>query len=102
MMAWVDYKSKNPDEKLFFHYIPDEKNREARAYRICRAAGEAIGEEFPPHRLRAERATYLATECGFTSDELTEWFRWISPVMAKHYTTLAPVYKRKLFEKKTW
>jgi len=102
MMAWVDYKSqKNPDEKLFFDYILDEKNREARAYRICRAAGEAIGEEFPPHRLRAERATYLATECELTSDELQEWFAWQSPTMSKRYTTLKPIIKRKLW-KKTW
>jgi len=70
-----------------------------RAYRIIKKAGERIGEDFPPHRLRAERATQLVLEYGFDDHELTEWFMWKSPVIAHDYTTLAPKIVEKMFKR---
>jgi hypothetical protein len=70
-----------------------------KAYRIIRRAGEKIGEDFPPHRLRAERATQLVLEYGFNDFELTEWFMWKSSEIARNYTTLAPRIIEKMFVK---
>ena len=92
MLSWVERVKveKGGDAKLFsFSYN--------KAYRIIRKAGEKIGEDFPPHRLRAERATQLVLEYGFNDFELTEWFNWKSPVVAQNYTTLAPRIIEKMF-----
>lgn len=71
-----------------------------KAYRIIKKAGEKIGEDFPPHRLRAERATQLALEYRFDAHDLTEWFMWKSPEIAHDYTTLAPKIMEKMFKRR--
>jgi len=92
MLHWVNIvrEKLGEDSKLF-----DLKYN--KAYRIIRKAGEKIGEDFPPHRLRAERATQLVLEYGLDDHELTEWFQWKSPVIAHSYTTLAPKIVDKMF-----
>jgi len=100
MLDWLDFCNKKRRKKLF--NLSYQK-----AYRMVRMAGEQIGEEFTPHRLRAERATQLVLKYGFNDGELTDWFSWKSPEMAHDYTTLAPkvvekmevVAKRKLWER---
>jgi len=72
-----------------------------RAYRLIRCAGMEVGLDFPPHRLRAERATQLAIEYEFTDGELTEWFNWKDPIVAHEYTTLVPKIIKKMFKKQT-
>jgi integrase len=92
MLAWVEYVRREKDKNAKLFNISYN-----RAYRIIKKAGEKIGEDFPPHRLRAERATQLVLEYGFDDHELTEWFHWKSPVVAHEYTTLAPKIMEKMF-----
>jgi len=94
MLAWVEKVKKEKGEKAKLFNISYNK-----AYRIIKKAGEKIGEDFPPHRLRAERATQLVLEYGFNDFELTEWFLWKSPAVAHDYTTLAPKIMEKMFRK---
>jgi len=97
MLGWVERikEEAGEDAKLFsFGYN--------KAYRIIKKAGEKIGEDFPPHRLRAERATQLVLEYGFTDHELTDWFMWESPKVAHDYTTLAPKIMEKMFRGQQW
>lgn len=97
MLGWVERirREKGKDGKLFdFTYN--------RAYNIIKKAGEAIGEDFPPHRLRAERATQLAVEYDFDDSELTEWFEWKNAKEAHNYTVLAPKIHEKMFQKLRW
>jgi integrase len=93
IINWVKkIKEEKGDEiKLFtLHYN--------RFYRIIKRAGELINEDFPPHRLRAERATCLALNYNFTDHELMEWFSWKTSEVAQTYTTLAPRYFNKMFK----
>ena len=93
MIAWAEKvkMEKGEDAKLF-------NIKYSRAYRIVKAAGEKIGLDFPPHRLRAERATQILQEYGFTDHELTEWFAWESPAIAHKYTTMMPKIIDKMFK----
>jgi hypothetical protein len=92
MLTWVERVRREKGENAKLFNISYNK-----AYRIIKKAGEKIGEDFPPHRLRAERATQLVLEYGFNDFELTEWFLWKSPAVAHDYTTLAPKIMEKMF-----
>jgi len=94
MLDWVEEVRRVDGENAKLFSITYNK-----AYRIIKRAGERIGEDFPPHRLRAERATQLVLEYGFDDHELTEWFMWKSPVIAHDYTTLAPKIVEKMFRR---
>jgi integrase len=94
MMSWVEKTKKEKDENAKLFNISYNK-----AYRIITATGRKLGLDFPPHRLRAERATQLVVEYGFTDHDLTEWFSWKSPVVALDYTTVVPVIIEKMFAK---
>jgi len=93
MLDWVEkVKNEKGENAKLFNLTYN------RAYRIIKKAGEKIGEDFPPHRLRAERATQLVLEYDFDDHDLTEWFVWKSPAVAHDYTTLAPKIMEKMFK----
>lgn len=50
----------------------------------------AEGGEFPPHRLRAEKATMMATRYKLRDNQIDEWFSWESG-QSSVYTTLQAV-----------
>jgi integrase len=93
MISWVREKEhEGKDTKLFS--LPYN-----RFYRILTSAGKKIGEDFPPHRLRAERATQLALQYGCPDSELTEWFEWErGGEMAHDYTTVAGLTLERMTE----
>jgi len=96
MVNWVKElkHKKDSSDKIF-----DIKYN--RAYRIITNAAKVVGvEDFPPHRLRAERATQLVLEYGLDDHELTDWFAWKNPKEAHDYTTLAPRIVEKMFMKR--
>lgn len=92
MLNWAGEITKNGGDKLF-------KIRYNRFYRIITEAGKKIGLEFPPHRLRAERATQLALEYDRDGDSITTWFEWLDPSTAYDYTSLAPKVEKEMMEK---
>ena len=69
-----------------------------KAYRIIKAAGAKFGYDFPPHRLRAERATQLRFQTKMSSEELQDWFSWKSVKEAINYTSLAPLTQAKMYD----
>lgn len=87
----VDWIQESNEGKLF-----DVKYN--KYYRTITSAGKKLGTEFPPHRLRAERATQLATEYKLSDHKLTEWFAWRDPRMARDYTSLAEVTAEEMLE----
>ena len=93
MEKWIKFVSETKGENAYLFNINYNK-----AYRIIRRAGEEMGQEWTPHRLRAERATQLAIEYEFSDHELTEWFAWRNPAVAHDYTTLAPKIIEKMFK----
>ncbi len=95
MLSWAGEIAQEGKEKKLF----DIKYN--RFYRITTEAGKRIGEEFPPHRLRAERSTQLVLEYGMSDGELTEWESWRpGGGMAHEYTTLAPRTEEKMMKAK--
>jgi integrase len=59
--------------------------------------------EFPPHRLRAEKATMMATRYKLRDNQIDEWFAWESG-QSSVYTTLQAVTFEEMSEaaKKIW
>ena len=65
---------------------------------MLKSAGWKRGLDFPPHRLRAERATQLRLQAKMTSEELQNWFSWKSVKEAINYTSLAPLTQAKMYD----
>lgn len=59
--------------------------------------------EFPPHRLRAEKATMMATRYKLRDNQIDEWFSWESG-QSSVYTTLQAVTFKEMKEaaEKIW
>ncbi len=55
------------------------------AYWICRRLGGRVGLHTPPHWFRAQRASQLAYDYGFTEHDLIEFFGWRDYATAFHY-----------------
>ncbi|MBU0906734.1 MAG: hypothetical protein KKE05_01100 [Nanoarchaeota archaeon] len=93
LLAWKKIAQENDQEHLF-NYLHRNYNK---AYRIVKATGRIVSLDFPPHRLRAERATQLRLEANMSSEELQNWFSWKSVKEAINYTTLAPQTQAKMY-----
>lgn len=58
-----------------------------RAYEIAVEAGQHCNIHTPPHWFRAQRASQLAFEYGFTEQDLVEFFKWQDYRTAFHYAS---------------
>jgi integrase len=58
--------------------------------RDIQKTGDAIHGPWWIHRLRAERATQLVIDQGFSVIELMRWFGWKRPDMPTFYANLSP------------
>lgn len=95
ILNWIKKIAQEGEEKKLFNI------KYNRFYRIITEAGKRIGEDFPPHRLRAERSTQLVLQYNLDDGELTEWESWRSGgKMAHEYTTLAPRTEEKMMKAK--
>ena len=89
---YADREKKGRGIKVFGNWLYYNK-----VWNITRVAGEKMNEEFPPHRLRAERATHLMVKYGLPELSVNEWFRWEDE--AKRYATLKPVTSEQMLTK---
>jgi hypothetical protein len=65
-------------------------------YRVITKAGDLEDMDFPPHRLRAERATQFVLEYGMDIEDLVDWFSWEEFKQALEYASLAPKVSEKM------
>jgi len=72
LTAWLS----KVDDFLFYNDYTEKTLTRIWAYRRLREIGEQIEVFLYPHWFRAQRASQLHFEYGFSADDLKEWFRW--------------------------